>query len=68
MTLIARADFPAKDVNEFVAYVKANKAKLNLAHAGIGSASHLCGLLFQSTIQTEVTTIPFKGTRTRSMP
>ena len=62
MTLIARADFPAKDVNEFVAYVKANKAKLNLAHAGIGSASHLCGLLFQSTIQTEVTTIPFKGT------
>jgi tripartite-type tricarboxylate transporter receptor subunit TctC len=62
MTLIARSDFPAKDVNEFVAYVKANKAKLNLAHAGIGSASHLCGLLFQSTIQTEVTTIPFKGT------
>jgi tripartite-type tricarboxylate transporter receptor subunit TctC len=62
MTLIARSDFPARDVNEFVAYVKANKAKLNLAHAGIGSASHLCGLLFQSTIQTEVTTIPFKGT------
>jgi tripartite-type tricarboxylate transporter receptor subunit TctC len=62
MTLIARSDFPAKDVNEFVAYVKANKAKLNLAHAGIGSASHLCGLLFQSTIQAEVTTIPFKGT------
>jgi len=62
MTLIARSDFPARDVNEFVAYVKANKAKLNLAHAGIGSASHLCGLLFQSTIQTDVTTIPFKGT------
>ena len=62
MTLIARSDFPARDVNEFVAYVKANKTKLNLAHAGIGSASHLCGLLFQSTIQTEVTTIPFKGT------
>ena len=62
MTLIARSDFPAKDLNEFVAYVKANKAKLNLANAGIGSASHLCGLLFQSTIQTEVTTVPFKGT------
>ena len=62
MTLIARSDFPAKDVNEFVEYVKANKTKLNLAHAGVGSASHLCGLLFQSTIQTEVTTIPFKGT------
>ena len=62
MTLIARPDFPAKDVNEFVAYVKANKAKINLANAGIGSASHLCGLLFQSAIQTEVTTVPFKGT------
>jgi tripartite-type tricarboxylate transporter receptor subunit TctC len=62
MTLIARSDFPARDVNEFIAYVKANKTTLNLAHAGIGSASHLCGLLFQSTIQTEVTTIPFKGT------
>lgn len=62
MTLIARPDFPAKDVNEFVAYVKANKAKLNLANAGIGSASHLCGLLFQSAVQAEVTTVPFKGT------
>jgi tripartite-type tricarboxylate transporter receptor subunit TctC len=62
MTLIARSDFPAKDLPEFVAYVKANKAKLNLANAGIGSASHLCGLLFQSTIQTDVTTVPFKGT------
>lgn len=62
MTLIARSDFPAKDLNEFVAYVKANKAKMNLANAGIGSASHLCGLLLQSSIQTEVTTVPFKGT------
>ncbi len=62
MTLIARPDFPAKDLNEFVAYVKANKTKMNLANAGIGSASHLCGLLLQSAIQTEVTTVPFKGT------
>jgi tripartite-type tricarboxylate transporter receptor subunit TctC len=62
MTVIARPDFPAKNLNEFVAYVKANKTKLNLANAGIGSASHLCGLLFQSAIQTEVTTVPFKGT------
>jgi tripartite-type tricarboxylate transporter receptor subunit TctC len=62
MTLIARSDFPAKDLNEFVAHVKANKAKMNLANAGIGSASHLCGLLLQSAIQTEVTTVPFKGT------
>jgi tripartite-type tricarboxylate transporter receptor subunit TctC len=62
MTLIARSDFPAKDLNEFIAYVKANKTKMNLANAGLGSASHLCGLLFQSTIQADVTTVPFKGT------
>jgi tripartite-type tricarboxylate transporter receptor subunit TctC len=62
MTLIARPDFPAKDVSELIAYVKANKAKLNLANAGIGSASHLCGLLFQNALQTDVTTVPFKGT------
>lgn len=62
MTLIARPDFPAKDLNELVAYVKANKTKINLANAGLGSAAHLCGLLFQSTTQTELTTIPFKGT------
>ncbi len=62
MTLIARSDFPAKDVSELVAYVKANKAKINLANAGLGSAAHLCGLLFQSAIQTDLTTVPFKGT------
>jgi tripartite-type tricarboxylate transporter receptor subunit TctC len=62
MTLIARSDFPAKDLNEFIAYVKANKTKMNLANAGLGSASHLCGLLFLSTIQADVTTVPFKGT------
>ena len=62
MTLIARADFPAKNYAEFVAYVKANKAKMNYANAGIGAASHLCGLLFMSSIETDVTTVPFKGT------
>ena len=43
-------------------YVKANKAKLNLANAGLGAASHLCGLMFQSAIEADVTTVPFKGT------
>jgi len=62
MTLITRADFPASNLTELVAYVKANKDKINLANAGVGSASHLCGLLFQSTIQVDVTTVPFKGT------
>ena len=62
MTLIARHNFPAKDFKEFLAYIKANKDKVNYANAGIGAASHLCGMLFMSAIQTDVQTIPYKGT------
>jgi tripartite-type tricarboxylate transporter receptor subunit TctC len=62
MTLVARSDFPARDFAELLAYSKANSAKLNLANAGIGSASHLCGLLFMSAIETDFTTVPFRGT------
>jgi tripartite-type tricarboxylate transporter receptor subunit TctC len=62
MTLVARKDFPAKDLKELVTYVKANKEKVNLANAGLGAASHLCGMLFMSAIQTDFTTIPYKGT------
>lgn len=62
MTLIARGDFPAKDFKEFLAYIKANKAKITLANAGLGAASHLCGLLFMSAIETDFTTVPYKGT------
>ncbi|MEK7736305.1 MAG: tripartite tricarboxylate transporter substrate binding protein BugD [Pseudomonadota bacterium] len=62
MTLIARKDFPAKDLKELIAYVKANKDKVTLANAGLGAASHLCGMLFMTAIQTDLTTIPYKGT------
>lgn len=62
MTFIARGDFPAKDFKEFVAYVKANKDKVTYANAGVGSASHLCGMLFMTAIDTELTTVPYKGT------
>ena len=62
MTVIARQNFPAKDFKEFLAHIKANKAKVTLANAGIGAASHLCGMLFQSAIQTEILTVPYKGT------
>jgi tripartite-type tricarboxylate transporter receptor subunit TctC len=62
MTLIAKKDFPPKDVKELIAYVKANKDKVTYAHAGVGSASHLCGMLFLSTIGADVTTVPYKGT------
>ena len=56
MTLVAKKDFPAKDLKELIAYVKANKDKVNYANAGLGAASHLCGMLFMTAIQTEVTT------------
>jgi tripartite-type tricarboxylate transporter receptor subunit TctC len=62
MTIIARQNFPAKDFKEFLAYVKANKDKVTYANAGIGAASHLCGMLFMSAIQTDLLTIPYKGT------
>ncbi|MES2537519.1 MAG: tripartite tricarboxylate transporter substrate binding protein BugD [Pseudomonadota bacterium] len=62
MMLVTRKDFPAKDLKELVSYVKANKDKVTLANAGIGSASHLCGMLFQTAIGTNLTTVPYKGT------
>jgi len=52
----------SRDLRELIAYIKANKDKLSFANAGVGSASHLCGLLFMSAIDTELTTIPYKGT------
>jgi tripartite-type tricarboxylate transporter receptor subunit TctC len=62
MTLIARQNFPAKDFREFLAYIKANKTKVSYANAGIGAASHLCGMLFMSAIETDLLTVPYKGT------
>ena len=62
MTMVAKRDFPAKDLKELIAYVKANKDKVNYANAGLGAASHLCGMLFMTAIQTDVTTVPYSGT------
>ena len=62
MTVIARSNFPANNFKEFLAYLKANKDKVTYANAGIGAASHLCGMLFMSAIQTDVLTVPYKGT------
>ncbi len=62
MTIIAKPGFPAKDFKEFLSYIKAHKDKVSYANAGIGAASHLCGMLFMSAIQTEFLTVPYKGT------
>ena len=62
MTLLVKSGFPAASVKELVPYLKANAAKVSFANAGLGSASHLCGLMFMSTIETDLTTVPYKGT------
>ena len=62
MTIVAKPTMPAKDLKEFLEYIKKNKDKVNYANAGIGAASHLCGMLFMSAIQTDLQTIPYKGT------
>jgi tripartite-type tricarboxylate transporter receptor subunit TctC len=60
--ILARKDFPAKDLKEFIAYVKANVAKLNMAHAGVGSVSFTTCLLLNSLLEVKPTTIPYNGT------
>ena len=62
MVIVARNEFPPRDLSEFVAYVKANPAKVSLAHAGVGSASHLCGLMMMSALNVKLNEIPYKGT------
>ena len=60
--VLAKKDFPAKDLKEFVSYVKANVEKLNNAHAGVGSVSFTTCLLLNSIMKVKPTTIPFNGT------
>ena len=60
--VLARKDFPAKNLKEFVAHVGANEKTLNNAHAGVGSVSFTTCLLLNSIIGVKPTTIPFNGT------
>lgn len=62
MTLIAKPTMAANNYKELSTWIAANKGKINLGNAGIGSASHLCGLLYQSAMKTEMTAVPYKGT------
>lgn len=62
MAIVARKDFPPRDFKALIDYVRAHKEKVSYGHAGLGSASHLCGLLFSAAIDAAVTTIPYKGT------
>jgi len=62
MTLLGRKDLPAADMAEFIRYAKENGDKVNLANAGLGAVSQLCGMLLQDALGTEFTAIPYSGT------
>ncbi|MEN9418042.1 MAG: hypothetical protein RI988_1662 [Pseudomonadota bacterium] len=62
MTIVSRPTLPPNNFAELRAWANANKGKINLANAGLGAASHLCGLLFQQALAVDMTTVPYKGT------
>ena len=62
MTLIGKPQIEAKNLAELRDWIAKNPGKVNLGNAGVGSASHLCGLLFQSELKADMTTVPYKGT------
>jgi tripartite-type tricarboxylate transporter receptor subunit TctC len=62
MTIVARSDFEPGTMEEFVAYVTENADNVTLANAGIGAASHLCGLLLQEALGVKLTEVPYEGT------
>jgi len=62
MTLLARKDFPASNFQELAAYIKVNASRINLANAGQGAVSQLCGLMLQRALGVQLTEVPFQGT------
>jgi tripartite-type tricarboxylate transporter receptor subunit TctC len=62
MTLVGRRNLPATNMQELIALVRREREKLNYANAGIGAASHLCGLLLMKALDTPMTTVPYRGT------
>ncbi|WP_420992417.1 tripartite tricarboxylate transporter substrate-binding protein [Cupriavidus sp. 30B13] len=61
-TLIGRPDLPPNALPELRKFIADNGGKLNLANAGVGSASHLCGLVLQNALKSNMTLVPYKGT------
>lgn len=62
MTLLGRKDLQPADLPAFISYAKAQGNKLNLANAGLGAVSQLCGMLLQESLGTQFTTVPYSGT------
>ncbi len=61
MTIIARSDFQPNTLSELVSYLK-GREKTTIGNAGVGSAAHLCGMLFMSETKLQLTTVPYRGT------
>src|SRR6266496_3208540 len=59
--LITRKDLPANTLSEFVAYAKANQAKLQYGSAGAGSGMHVCAVLLDAAMDTRITHVPYRG-------
>jgi tripartite-type tricarboxylate transporter receptor subunit TctC len=62
MTIVARADFEPADMASFITYVKENADIITMANAGIGAASHLCGMLLMQALEAPIVTVPYRGT------
>jgi tripartite-type tricarboxylate transporter receptor subunit TctC len=62
MTIVGKTQLPARTLAELVALVRREREGINLANAGVGAASHLCGLLFQAALNVPMTTVPYRGT------
>jgi tripartite-type tricarboxylate transporter receptor subunit TctC len=62
MTLVARSDLPPNSAGELLDYIRANKDEVTYGHAGIGGGAHICGMLLMEALDTQMTTVPYKGT------
>ena len=62
MTVIGKPNLEPKTVVELIDFVRKNKEKVTYGNAGVGSASHLCGMLFMSKVGAQMTTVPYQGT------
>jgi tripartite-type tricarboxylate transporter receptor subunit TctC len=62
MTVVGKTALEAKNIKELITWIKTNKATATYAHAGIGSAAHLCGLMFLHAINTQLTAVSYRGT------
>ncbi|MFN0039912.1 MAG: tripartite tricarboxylate transporter substrate-binding protein [Burkholderiales bacterium] len=62
MTIVGRKDFPPSNMKELMAYLKANRDKVNMGDAGPGAVSQLCAMLLRKSLDVPLTSVPFQGT------